>query len=144
MPELEVAAVGFARLLRGAGLDVPVGATITFAEAHRAVVRARASGLLKAADARAVIRSLRTLERRIAVVGLSERTLNRVRRPFPVEPVRTLDGIHLAAIELLSEAADSLVVLTRDRRVSANARAAGLVVEDGRRKTEDERRKTDD
>ncbi len=33
MPELEVAAVGFARLLRGAGLDVPVGATITFAEA---------------------------------------------------------------------------------------------------------------
>jgi uncharacterized protein with von Willebrand factor type A (vWA) domain len=33
VPELEVAAVGFARLLRGAGLDVPVGATITFAEA---------------------------------------------------------------------------------------------------------------
>jgi uncharacterized protein with von Willebrand factor type A (vWA) domain len=33
VPELEVAAVGFARLLRGAGLDVPVGTTITFAEA---------------------------------------------------------------------------------------------------------------
>ena len=33
MPELDVAAVGFARLLRGAGLDVPVGTTVTFAEA---------------------------------------------------------------------------------------------------------------
>lgn len=33
VPELDVVAVGFARLLRGAGLDVPVGATVTFAEA---------------------------------------------------------------------------------------------------------------
>ena len=35
--ELERAAVGFARLLRGAGLDVPVGNTITFAQALGAV-----------------------------------------------------------------------------------------------------------
>jgi uncharacterized protein with von Willebrand factor type A (vWA) domain len=34
---LERAAVGFARLLRGVGLDVPVGATITFVEALAAV-----------------------------------------------------------------------------------------------------------
>ncbi|MET0627423.1 MAG: VWA domain-containing protein [Acidimicrobiia bacterium] len=33
--ELDRVVVGFARLLRGAGLDVPVGATITFAEALR-------------------------------------------------------------------------------------------------------------
>jgi uncharacterized protein with von Willebrand factor type A (vWA) domain len=31
--ELDVAAVGFARLLRGAGIDVPVGTTVTFAQA---------------------------------------------------------------------------------------------------------------
>jgi hypothetical protein len=32
-PQIDRVAVGFARVLRGAGLDVPVGATITFAEA---------------------------------------------------------------------------------------------------------------
>ena len=37
VPELDRSAVGFARLLRRAGLDVPVGATITFAEALAAV-----------------------------------------------------------------------------------------------------------
>ena len=33
MPELDRAAVAFARVLRGAGIDVPVGATMQFAEA---------------------------------------------------------------------------------------------------------------
>ena len=36
-PEFDRLAVGFARLLRGAGLDVPVGATLVFAEALAAV-----------------------------------------------------------------------------------------------------------
>jgi uncharacterized protein with von Willebrand factor type A (vWA) domain len=37
VPDLAPAAVGFARLLRAAGLDIPVGNTIAFAEALAAV-----------------------------------------------------------------------------------------------------------
>ncbi|HEY7107462.1 MAG TPA: VWA domain-containing protein [Acidimicrobiia bacterium] len=37
MPEIDRLAVGFARLLRGAGLDVPLGSTIAFGEALGAV-----------------------------------------------------------------------------------------------------------
>ena len=36
-PGLERAAVGFARLLRASGLDVPVGSTLVFAQALAAV-----------------------------------------------------------------------------------------------------------
>ena len=43
--ELDRLAVGFARLLRGAGLDVPVGMTLLFAEALGAVGIARREGV---------------------------------------------------------------------------------------------------
>ena len=45
MPDTDIdvdrLAVGFARVLRGAGMDVPVGTTILFGEALGAVVMAR-------------------------------------------------------------------------------------------------------
>ena len=63
--------------------------------------------------------------------GLEEglRVLARVRRPFPVEPVRTLDGVHLATAESLGEPPQLVTVVTRDARVRDNARALGYAVE---------------
>lgn len=106
-----------------------VTSVITFAEAQRAVIRARATRQLSDADARAATRALRLLERRVAIVRLSDELLARLRRPFLVEPVRTLDGLHLATIDLLADDSDPPVVVTRDRRIRANAKAAGMVVE---------------
>jgi len=54
--------------------------------------------------------------------------LARARRPFPVEPIRTLDAVHLATTELLGEAPQFVTILTRDARVRENARALGYVV----------------
>ena len=106
-----------------------VTSSITFAEAHRAVVRGRATKVLNDAEARAATRALRTLERRVGIVKLSDALLDRLRRPFLVEPVRTLDGIHLATVDLLAEGSDPPIVVTRDRRIRANAKAAGMMVE---------------
>lgn len=102
---------------------------VTFAETHRAILRARASDRLTDAEARSAIRALRTLERRVDVVRLTDAILDRVRRPFLAEPVRTLDAIHLATIETISADQDVVTVVTRDRRISANALASGWVVE---------------
>jgi len=55
--------------------------------------------------------------------------LSRVGRLFPVEPVRTLDAIHLATVELLGLEPASIIVVTRDARVRANARAMGWSTE---------------
>jgi hypothetical protein len=61
--------------------------------------------------------------------GGDRRILARVRRPFPSEPIRTLDAVHLATAELLGESPALTVVVTRDIRVRDNAQALGFAVE---------------
>lgn len=51
----------------------------------------------------------------------------RAAEPFPVEPVRTLDAIHLAtAVHFASEFSD-LSVLTFDERILSNLEPLGLL-----------------
>lgn len=59
---------------------------------------------------------------------VDEAIWRRCSRPFPVEPVRTLDALHLATIERLAGALERLVILSTDGRVRANAQALGLAV----------------
>ena len=70
-----------------------------------------------------------TFERRCFLVDVDGAVLARVRRPFPVEPIRTLDAVHLATAELLGEAPQLVTIVTRDARVRDNARALGYIVE---------------
>ena len=72
---------------------------------------------------------LRQFERRCYVVAIADDVLQRVKRPFPVEPVRTLDAMHLATVEALGEPPALVIVLTRDARVRENAMALGYSVE---------------
>ena len=106
-----------------------VTSALTFAEAGRAIIRARATGRLTPADEQAAIRGLRTFERRCFIVDVDRAVLARVRRPFPVEPIRTLDAVHLATAELLGEAPQVVSLVTRDVRVRDNAQALGYIVE---------------
>jgi predicted nucleic acid-binding protein len=106
-----------------------VTSALTLAEAGRAVIRARATGRLTAEEEQAAVRALRTFERRCFVLDVDRAVLNRVRRPFPFEPIRTLDAVHLATAELLGEAPPLVTIVTRDDRVRKNAEALGYVVE---------------
>ena len=47
-------------------------------------------------------------------------------RKFPVEPIRTLDAIHLSTALVLMRAFPELSMLTYDRRILDNARALGF------------------
>jgi predicted nucleic acid-binding protein len=105
-----------------------VTSALTFAEASRALIRARVAGRITPADERAALRALQTFERRCAVIGVTDDVLTRAGRPFPVEPIRTLDAIHLATAELLGEAPQLVTLITRDDRVRENARALGYLV----------------
>ena len=105
-----------------------VTSALTMAEASRAIVRARVTGRLTAGEERAAFRALRTFARRCAVVAVTDAVLTRVGRPFPVEPVRTLDAVHLATVELLGEPPQLVTLVTRDARVRDNARAMGYAV----------------
>jgi len=106
-----------------------VTSALTIAEAARAILRARAAARLTADQERSAVRALLRFERRCFLVAVTEPILARVRRPFPVEPVRTLDAVHLVTTELLGEPPPLIVVVTRDVRVRDNAQALGYTVE---------------
>jgi len=106
-----------------------ITSSLTFAEAARAIVRARVGGRLSTDAERAAVRALRQFERRCYVVAITDDVLQRVKRPFPVEPVRTLDAMHLATVEALGEPPALVIVLTRAARVREDAMALGYSVE---------------
>ena len=106
-----------------------VTSALTLAEAARAILRARASGRLSEANERAATRGLQVFARRCDIVSVTDDVLARVGRPFPVEPIRTLDAVHLATAEVLAEPPALVTIVTRDTRVRDNARALGYAVE---------------
>lgn len=123
---LEYDSAALQRLPAGAQL---VTSALTLVEAGRAIIRARATGRLTPAEEQAAVRALRTFERRCFILDVDRTVLDRVRRPFPVEPLRTLDAVHLATAELLGEAPQLVTIVTRDVRVRDNGRALGYIVE---------------
>ncbi|MCY4076427.1 MAG: PIN domain-containing protein [Acidobacteria bacterium] len=106
-----------------------VTSALTIAETARAILRARATARLTADEERAAVGALLRFELRCYVVGVTDAVLGRVRRPFPIEPIRALDAVHLATTEMLDEPPPLVVVVTRDTRVRENAIALGYAVE---------------
>ncbi len=107
--------------------EVIATSLLTIVEAERAIHRAVAQRLVKEAAAQK-LRGLLAQERsKWITMSPTEAVLTRAGRAFPVEPVRTLDAIHLATALAFTEAFPELTMLAFDRRVSDNATALGLV-----------------
>lgn len=106
-----------------------VTSALTIAETTRAVLRARLSGRITAQQHRAALLTLQRFARRCHIVSVTETILTRAGRPFPVEPIRTLDAIHLATAEALGDPPALVIIVTRDLRVRENATALGYPVE---------------
>ncbi len=62
---------------------------------------------------------------RVALVEMVGPVLTRALQPFPV-PVRTLDAIHLAAIEFIRAQKQSVQLASYDERLLAAARLLGI------------------
>ena len=106
-----------------------ITSALTFAEATRGILRARIGSRLSAEEERAAIRWLRSFRRSCDVMSVTESVLVRAGRPYPVEPIRTLDAIHLATAAEIGEPPQLITVITRDDRVRTNAQALGHPVE---------------
>ena len=87
-----------------------------------------ATARLTADQERAAVRALGRFERRCYLVALTDAILARVGRRFPIEPVRTLDAVHLATMEWLGEPPALMTLVTRDVRIRENAEALGYRV----------------
>ena len=65
---------------------------------------------------------------RWAVLELTPDVAERASGRFPVEPVGTLDAIHLASMAILRESLPDLVVLSTDTRLRENSAQLGFEV----------------
>ena len=74
--------------------------------------------------------AVRGLISRIAVIEMVPPVLRRALQPFPV-PVRTLDAIHLAAIEFIRNQGASVQLASYDERMVGAARLLGITEWDG-------------
>ncbi len=103
---------------------------LTLAEAHRALVGAAVSGRLRPSQHQQAVQAIATFARKCDLVAMTEDVLMRAGRPFPLEPIRTLDAIHLATA-ILAGPVEAFVAYD-DRLVDA-ARSTGMtVVQPGR------------
>lgn len=111
--------------LSGEGL---VTSALTFLQAGRSLLRARREGRLDARELREAERQLAVFERACDVVALGDEVLRRAREEWPVEPVRSLDAIHLASVRILDAELGGLLVVSCDERIRRNAAALGFAV----------------
>jgi predicted nucleic acid-binding protein len=105
-----------------------ITSALTFVEASRAISRARRERRLDAHSAREAERQLAAFERSCDTLAVEEEVLRRARESFPVEPVRSLDAIHLASVRVLDDQLGGLEVVSCDDRVRQNAVALGFAL----------------
>ena len=113
--------------IRAQGLRVT--SALTVGEASRAILRARLLGRITVQQQRAALLTLQRFTRRCHIVSVTQTILSHVGRPFPVEPIRTLDAIHLATAEAFGDPPALVTIITRDACVRDNATALGHPVE---------------
>lgn len=113
-------------LLRGA--TKVVCSRLTLVETRRVIRRAVAENELDELGGAAVLEALARAAAGWAVLEMSRDVAERAEGSFPVEPVRTLDALHLASALLLRQALPDLRLLSSDDRVRVNGRRLGFEV----------------
>lgn len=120
----EESASAIERLL--AASDTILASDLTLIECDRVLLRAAALGELSEADAAVRRADLRTAAAQWTVLRIDSDVVERARQPFPGDPIRALDAIHLASVLVARVAVPDLGVLSLDDRIRAAARRLGL------------------
>jgi predicted nucleic acid-binding protein len=103
-----------------------IASDLTHIECERVLIRAWSSGLITEAERVDQSTALARISGHWTRLRLDEEVVERARRPFPIEPVRTLDALHLACALVARSAAPDLELLTLDQRIRENAERLGL------------------
>ena len=104
--------------------DIVVASDLTLIECERVLIRAVAVGELTEADAADRRAHLTAAASHWHVLRIGPEIVDRARQPFPGEPIRTLDAIHLASALTARSAVAGLELLSLDGRIR---KAGGLL-----------------
>ena len=115
-----------------AAAEVVITSDLTLIECDRVLIRAGVLGEIseaKGADRRA---PLNAASAGWHVIRVGQEIVERSRRPFPGEPIRTLDAIHLASALVARQAIAGLELLSLDDRIRAAGRRLGMRLQPAR------------
>ncbi len=99
---------------------------LTLVESDRVLIRSTVAGQISEAEAANRRAHLSRVSGHWNLVRISDEIVSRARRPFPVEPIRTLDALHLASALVVRAAEPELTMLSLDERVRDCTLALGL------------------
>jgi hypothetical protein len=112
------------RLLAAA--QIIVASDLTLIECDRVILRAAALGDLTEAEAADLRAHLTAAASHWQILRFAPEIVERARQPFPGEPIRTLDAIHLASALMARTAIVGLTLLSLDNRVRKTGKKLGL------------------
>ena len=121
------AAAGDVREALGSAERV-VASDLTLIESDRVLIRAVVTEQVSQAVAAERRSLLANASARWVLLPLAPEVVDRSRRPFLREPVRTLDAIHLASALLARTGLPEIAVLSSDESVRSNGEALGFVI----------------
>jgi predicted nucleic acid-binding protein len=112
--------------------EVVVASDLTLIECDRVLIRAAALGDLTEAEAADRRAHLNTAAVGWQIMRVGEEVAERARRPFPGEPIRTLDALHLASALVARQSIAGIELLSLDDRIRAASRQLGIRVQPAR------------
>jgi predicted nucleic acid-binding protein len=109
-----------------AAAQTVVASDLTLVECDRVLHRAATLGELTEADAADRRAYLASVAAHWTLLRIGPEVVERARQPFPGEPIRALDAIHLASLLVARSALAGLALLSLDARVRGAARRLGI------------------
>jgi hypothetical protein len=103
-----------------------IASDLTLIECDRVLLRAAALGELTEAESADRRAHLTAAASHWQILRVAPEIVERARQPFPGEPIRTLDAIHLASVLAARTALAGLKLLSLDDRVRKAGKKLGL------------------
>lgn len=111
-----------------AATETVLASDLTLVECDRVLHRAAALGELTEAEVADRRAHLTTAAAHWHVLRLGPEVVERARQPFPGEPIRTLDAIHVASALVARSAVAGLALLSLDDRIRGVGKRLGLTL----------------
>ena len=111
-----------------AAADSVLASDLTLVECDRVILRAHAAGRISETQAADLRGLLVATAAHWHLLRLDAEVVERARRPFPAEPIRTLDALHLASALVARSTLPDLVLLSLDERMRAAGQGLGFTL----------------
>ena len=108
---------------------IVMASDLTLVECDRVLIRAVTTGEIDEAPAADLRAHLNAAANHWHLWRVNPDILERARHPFPAEPIRTLDAIHLASALAIRSAVPGVELLSLDDRIRRAAKQLGFHVQ---------------